>query len=225
MADGIRIRRRGGSPYLSTEGLLFAHKFRREEPMTWCRNRAILSLLAVTGGLALAACGGRASPTEAVGASPDPTFTSAQPTPSATFEGGSCNCTVGTPIANCDSPTQQLDFVNPPTDKLPHTVLGIGPVYWGGQPVWHTAGEQGVVLVDPVVVTPVTVTFTGPHAGDSATLGGKASVTIQPVAHGWAFADDQFVPSGAGCWTMQATYGTHTILVKFTVVSGEPPPA
>ena len=141
------------------------------------------------------------------------------------FGGGGCDCPIGSPIPGCDSPVQQLTFANPPGNKLPHTVLGTGPVYWGGQSVWHTAGEEGVVVIDPVVTVPVTVTFIGPTAAASTTFAGERSVTIQPVKDQWAYAEGTFAPSVAGCWTMRADYSGHAVNVKFTVVDGPLPPA
>lgn len=148
----------------------------------------------------------------------------ASPTSPIVGGGGGCDCPVGDPIPGCDSPTQQLDFANPPGDKLPHTALGSGPIYWGGQSVWHTAGEQGVVLVDPAVKVPVTVTFVGPSQSDSATFVGLATLTIKPVSHQWAYASGAFFPFGAGCWTMRATYQGNIVNVRFSVVSGSPAP-
>ena len=180
-------------------------------------------LLTFVGGvslMALGACGPAAPQTQSASPSPTPAASTARPVGA----GGGCICPIGSSIPGCDSATQQLDFANPPTDKLPHTVLGDGPVYWGGQSVWHTAGEIGVVLVDPVVTTPVSVTFTGPSAADTATLDGQRALTVRPVSNEWAYASGVFLPSAAGCWTMHANLRNKSVTVSFTVVGGSPPP-
>ncbi|MBJ7610033.1 MAG: hypothetical protein JF887_11480 [Candidatus Dormibacteraeota bacterium] len=110
------------------------------------------------------------------------------------------------------------------SDKIPNYGLGQGPVYWSGQPVWHTAGEVGVVLVDPTVKVPVRVSFAGPGNAGTATFGGQASVIIDRAPGRWAYASQTFVPSVAGCWTLRAVFGATTVLVHFTVVDGPPPP-
>ena len=152
------------------------------------------------------------------------------PSPSSAPTYNGCHCytgpPLGTPDATCDSPTQQLTFVNPPDNKLPHTVLGEGPVYWGGQDVWNVAGTEGVVVVDSRVHVPVVVTFEGPATGDTGTLGGQARITVAPRSDGnWAYADGMFMPSAPGCWTMNAVYAGTTVRARFTVVTGPTEPA
>lgn len=139
---------------------------------------------------------------------------------------------VSTPDATCDLPRQDtLAVVNPPDSggvrtKLPHWGYGAGPVYWSGQDVWHTAGEEGVVLVEPRITVPVVVSFVGPGGSGEATLGGEQTVTIAPTRDtGWAYAEAIFLPSTAGCWTMHAAYASTTVLVHFTVAAGQPLPA
>ena len=112
--------------------------------------------------------------------------------------------------------------------QLDHGLLfsygyGSGPVYLTGQLVWYESGDETAIMVDPSVRDPVTVSFTGP-TGSSATFEGEQTVTIAPTANGWAFVEGRLMPTAAGCWTMQATYGSSTERVAFTVAPGSPPP-
>ena len=173
---------------------------------------------------ALSCCGGPGPAGVAITATPAP-----RPTALPAYNG--CHCytgpPLGTPNAGCDSATRQLSFANPPDSpavKLPHTVLGTGPVYWGGQDVWNVAGNQGAVVVNPSVTTAVTVSFRGP-AGEVGTLDGNQQIIIGPRTDGfWAYAMGNFVASAPGCWSMTAVFGGTTVLVHFTAVAGPTEP-
>jgi hypothetical protein len=183
-------------------------------------------LLAACGTAALDGAASRGSALAAIQTPAPPSMQASEPPLASTFGGGGCMCPVGTGDPSCDSPlTNDLPVVQPVGDKIPTYGLGTGPVYWSGQNVWHTAGELAVVLVDPTVRAPVSVTFAGPNAPASATFGGEAQLTIQPVRGGWAYASERFIPSVAGCWAMHATFGATRVVVHFTVVNGSPPPA
>ena len=181
-------------------------------------------LMPAAAALLVTACGGPPASSAATAAP-----ATAAPLASAAPTDTGCYCYSGPPLASadstCDSPTQDLTFVNPPGDKLPHTVLGQGPVYWGGQDVWNVAGTEGAVVVDSRVTVPVVVTFEGPTPDDTGTLDGQAKITIAPRSDGhWAYADGVFEPSSPGCWTMKASYAGTTALARFTVVTGPTEP-
>jgi hypothetical protein len=92
-------------------------------------------------------------------------------------------------------------------------------VYWSGQVVWYTGGATGVVILDPSISAPVSVTFVGPGGG-RATFRGLSRLVVQPTPAQWTFVAGAFVPSVPGCWTMQATFGARMSLVRFSVVPG-----
>jgi hypothetical protein len=114
--------------------------------------------------------------------------------------------------------------IQPVGDKIHGDGYGNGPVYWSGQvSPWYTSGETGVILVNPSVTVPVTVTFIGPGGTGSVTFNGATSVSVPPAPGRWAYASGAFLPSVPGCWTMRATFATTTVLVNFSVVPGQPP--
>lgn len=188
--------------------------------------------VAVLVAIGLCACGAASAATP-VTATAVPTFPSTLPNVS--FGGGGSNVSPATPIPGCDSPYQDdLAAVAPSPlpaaeyGELDHGHLfnygyGSGPVYLTGQLVWYESGNETAIMVDPSVRVPVTVSFTGP-AGSSATFEGEPTVTIAPTANGWPFVEGRLMPTAAGCWTMQATYGSNTEMVAFTVAPGSPPP-
>jgi hypothetical protein len=195
-------------------------------------GRSMLVLLASAGSVQFAACGGGISGAAHSTTVPISARTPATPTAVGLLpEGHGYIGPVATPDAACDSPRQEtLPVVNPQDSggvrtKLPHWGYGTGPVYWSGQDVWHAAGEQAEVLVEPRIAAPVVVTFVGPGGSGDATLGGERTTTIAPSrSAAWAYADALFVASIAGCWTMSASYAGTTVLVHFTVAPGQPPP-
>lgn len=168
-----------------------------------------------------------------VSASGSPLSSTSPPSPGS--GGGGSNISPATPIPGCDSAYQDdLAAVAPSPlpaaeyTQLDHGLLfsygyGSGPVYLTGQLVWYGSGDETAIMVDPSVRDPVTVSFTGP-TGSSATFEGEQTVTIAPTANGWAFVEGRLMPTAAGCWTMQATYGSSTERVAFTVAPGSPPP-
>jgi hypothetical protein len=171
------------------------------------------------------ACGGVPNPGSTSLASPSEAAPSLTPQTTTALETQAPSITAAPEgKAGCDSPiTDNLPVVNPPDNKLPHYGYGTGPVYWTGQEPWFDGPQEAIVLVDPSVHVTVHVTLAGPAGAAPAQFG--APNTIEPsTSSAWAYTQGLFTPSVAGCWTMTARFDSSTVVVRFSVQPGMPPP-